>query len=182
MPWQTLLASVVLYIVIPVILAQVWRRSLLRRGQAVFQQMVSAIGRWSIAALLLTLVLLFAFQGEAIIDQPFVIAMLAVDVFLFLLGHVAGVLGGMLLVEDGGVEPAMKVNIRLHKHVVGENVAPVTEQHLHQMVRLAPVRPLQRARLQPRGAGHGDGDEEERRQDEPGGAVEALRHAEEVKR
>ena len=81
-PWDTLITSVVLYIVIPVILAQVWRRSLLRRGQAVFQQMVSAMGHWSIAALLLTLVLLFAFQGEAIIDQPFVIAMLAVPILL----------------------------------------------------------------------------------------------------
>ena len=81
-PWDTLVTSVVLYIVIPVILAQVWRRALLRRGQAVFEQAISAMDRWSIAALLLTLVLLFAFQGEAIIDQPFVIAMLAVPILL----------------------------------------------------------------------------------------------------
>ena len=81
-PWETLLTSVVLYIVIPVILAQVWRRSLLRRGAAVFEEGVSAASRWAIAALLLTLVLLFAFQGDAIIDQPFVIAMLAVPILL----------------------------------------------------------------------------------------------------
>ena len=81
-PWETLLTSVVLYIVIPVILAQVWRRSLLRRGEAVFEEGVSAASRWAIAALLLTLVLLFAFQGDAIIDQPFVIAMLAVPILL----------------------------------------------------------------------------------------------------
>lgn len=81
-PWDTLITSVVLYIVIPVVLAQAWRRSLLRRGQAVFEETLSAAGHWSIAALLLTLVLLFAFQGEAIIDQPFVIAMLAVPILL----------------------------------------------------------------------------------------------------
>ena len=65
-PWDTLITSVVLYIVIPVILAQAWRRLLLRRGQAAFEATVSVMGRWSIGALLLTLVLLFAFQGEAI--------------------------------------------------------------------------------------------------------------------
>ena len=81
-PWDTLLASVVLYIVIPVVLAQIWRRALLRRGAAAFQETVTVMGRWSIAALLSTLVLLFAFQGEAIIDQPFVIVMLAVPILL----------------------------------------------------------------------------------------------------
>jgi ACR3 family arsenite transporter len=76
-PWNTLLTSVVLYIVIPVILAQWWRRWLLRRGQAAFDAAMARIGPWSITALLVTLVLLFAFQGEAIIDQPLVIALLA---------------------------------------------------------------------------------------------------------
>ena len=81
-PWDTLIASVVLYVLIPVVLAQVWRRSLLRRGQATFQRMVSAMGPWSIVALLLTIVLLFAFQGEAISEQPLVIAMLAVPILI----------------------------------------------------------------------------------------------------
>ncbi|MDF1485402.1 ACR3 family arsenite efflux transporter [Ramlibacter sp. H39-3-26] len=81
-PWATLLASVVLYIVIPVIIAQLWRRALLRRGQAAFDRAVERIGPLSIAALLLTLVLLFAFQGEAILRQPLVIAMLAVPILL----------------------------------------------------------------------------------------------------
>lgn len=81
-PWDTLLTSVVLYIVIPVILAQVWRRSLLKRGAAAFQRAVTAMGHWSIVALLVTLVLLFAFQGEQILDQPLVIAMLAVPILL----------------------------------------------------------------------------------------------------
>ncbi|MBU2284903.1 MAG: ACR3 family arsenite efflux transporter [Gammaproteobacteria bacterium] len=81
-PWDTLITSVVLYIVLPVIFAQLWRRQLLRRGQAAFDRVLHRIGPWSIAALLLTLVLLFAFQGEAILRQPLVIAMLAVPILI----------------------------------------------------------------------------------------------------
>nr|WP_225209657.1 ACR3 family arsenite efflux transporter [Xanthomonas surreyensis] len=81
-PWATLLVSVALYIVIPVILAQLWRRALLRRSQAAFERTLQRIGPLSIAALLLTLVLLFAFQGKAIIAQPLVIAMLAVPILI----------------------------------------------------------------------------------------------------
>ena len=81
-PWDTLVTSVVLYIVIPVILAQLWRRHLLRRGQEAFETALEKIGPWSIAALLLTLVLLFAFQGQAIIRQPLVIALLAVPILI----------------------------------------------------------------------------------------------------
>jgi len=81
-PWDTLLTSVVLYIVIPVVIAQLWRRSLLRRGQAVFDRAMERIGPLSMAALLLTLVLLFAFQGQAILQQPLVIAMLAVPILI----------------------------------------------------------------------------------------------------
>ena len=81
-PWDTLIASVVLYIVIPVILAQLGRRALLRRGQAAFDTALARIGPWSITALLATLVLLFAFQGKAILEQPLVIAMLAVPILI----------------------------------------------------------------------------------------------------
>jgi arsenical-resistance protein len=81
-PWDTLVTSVVLYIVIPVVLAQAWRRSLLEKGPAAFEAAMARIGPWSITALLLTLVLLFAFQGEAIIDQPLVIALLAVPILI----------------------------------------------------------------------------------------------------
>jgi arsenite transporter len=81
-PWATLLTSVVLYIVIPVILAQAWRKWLLARGEAHFQAALARIGPFSIAALLVTLVLLFAFQGEAILKQPLVIAMLAVPILV----------------------------------------------------------------------------------------------------
>ncbi len=81
-PWDTLLTSVVLYILIPVILAQLWRKALLARGPAAFDAAMAKIGPWSIAALLATLVLLFAFQGEAIIRQPLVIALLAVPILI----------------------------------------------------------------------------------------------------
>ena len=81
-PWDTLLISVVLYIVTPVILAQILRRSLLKKGQAAFDQAMNRIGHYSILALLLTLVLLFAFQGQAIVAQPLIIAMLAVPILI----------------------------------------------------------------------------------------------------
>lgn len=81
-PWATLLTSVILYIVVPVVIAQVWRQALLRRGQAGFDRVMERIQPWSIAALLLTLVLLFAFQGNAIIEQPLVIALLAIPILI----------------------------------------------------------------------------------------------------
>jgi arsenite transporter len=81
-PWDTLLTSVVLYIVVPLLLAQLWRKALLARGNAAFEAAMARIGPWSIAALLGTLVLLFAFQGEAILRQPLVIALLAVPILI----------------------------------------------------------------------------------------------------
>ena len=81
-PWDTLVTSVVLYIVIPVLLAQWWRKSLLAKGQQAFDSAMAHIGPWSITALLATLLLLFAFQGEAIIQQPMVIALLAVPILI----------------------------------------------------------------------------------------------------
>ncbi|HHQ4914368.1 arsenic resistance protein [Aeromonas veronii] len=81
-PWDTLLTSVVLYIVIPVIIAQLLRKALLKKGEAHFDGVMTRIQPWSVAALLLTLVLLFAFQGNAIIEQPLVIALLAVPILI----------------------------------------------------------------------------------------------------
>lgn len=81
-PWGTLFASVLMYIVIPVIVAQMCRRTLLAKGQAAFSVAMEKAGPWSISALLLTLVLLFAFQGEAILKQPLVIALLAVPILI----------------------------------------------------------------------------------------------------
>jgi arsenite transporter len=81
-PWDTLFVSVVLYIVIPVILAQLGRKALLKGGGARLQATLKRIQPFSVAALLVTLVLLFAFQGEQILNQPLVIAMLAVPILI----------------------------------------------------------------------------------------------------
>jgi ACR3 family arsenite transporter len=81
-PWDTLITSVVLYIIVPVILAQLIRKALLAQGTDTFEAVMARIGPWSIAALLATLVLLFAFQGEAILKQPLVIALLAVPILI----------------------------------------------------------------------------------------------------
>ncbi len=79
-PWDTLLLSVVLYIVVPVIIAQAWRRWLLvRNGLA---GALRVLGPLSLSALLLTLVLLFGLQGEQIMRQPLVIALLAVPIII----------------------------------------------------------------------------------------------------
>jgi len=81
-PWATLMTSVILYIVIPVVIAQLLRAYLLARGQAHLDTVMSKIGPWSITALLLTLILLFSFQGGAILKQPLVIALLAVPILI----------------------------------------------------------------------------------------------------
>jgi ACR3 family arsenite transporter len=81
-PWDTLTISVGLYIVIPVILAQVLRKGLLAKGETHFQRTVAHLGPYSISALLATLILLFAFQGQAIITEPLVIAMLAIPILI----------------------------------------------------------------------------------------------------
>ena len=81
-PWDTLFVSVIFYIVIPVILSQLLRRQLLAKGEGVFKQAMEHIAPYSMGALLVTLVLLFALQGNAIVAQPLVIAMLAVPILI----------------------------------------------------------------------------------------------------
>ena len=81
-PWSTLILSVVLYIVVPVIVAQLWRRALLRDGPATLARTLAVLGPVSVVALLATLVLLFGLQGEQIIVQPFVILLLAVPILI----------------------------------------------------------------------------------------------------
>lgn len=81
-PWATLLTSVVLYILVPVILAQAWRKTLLAKGQARFDRAMATISPWSTLALLATLILLFAFQGIAILKQPLVIVLIAVPILI----------------------------------------------------------------------------------------------------
>jgi ACR3 family arsenite transporter len=88
-PWDTLFLSVLLYIVVPVLLAQVWRRHLLRRGPAALQAVQARLGLASVLALLATLVLLFAFQGGQILAQPLIIALLAVPILLQVLFNAA---------------------------------------------------------------------------------------------
>jgi ACR3 family arsenite transporter len=81
-PWGTLLLSVILYILVPVVAAQLLRRSVLRAGPAALDSLLSRFGPVSLVALLTTLVLLFGFQGEAILGQPLVIALLAVPILI----------------------------------------------------------------------------------------------------
>ncbi|MFN3514418.1 MAG: ACR3 family arsenite efflux transporter [Phenylobacterium sp.] len=82
-PWTTLLLSVAIYIVIPVLAAQALRRWLLRRGgESALRRAVDRVSPLALAALLATLVLLFAFQGEQIIAHPAIIALLAVPILL----------------------------------------------------------------------------------------------------
>ncbi len=81
-PWDTLFVSVVFYIVIPVIVAQLLRSQLLAKGEGAFKRVMEHIAPYSMGALLATLVLLFALQGNAIVAQPLVIAMLAVPILI----------------------------------------------------------------------------------------------------
>jgi ACR3 family arsenite transporter len=81
-PWATLLLSVLLYIVVPVVIAQIWRRLLLQVGRGAFDRTLARLQPLSLVALLATLVLLFAFQGEQILAQPIVIAILAVPILI----------------------------------------------------------------------------------------------------
>ena len=82
-PWETLVLSVVLYIVVPVFIAQVVRRSVLACGGAEsLARLLSTLQPVSLVALLATLVLLFGFQGEQILAQPLIIAMLAVPILI----------------------------------------------------------------------------------------------------
>jgi ACR3 family arsenite transporter len=102
-PWDTLILSVVLYIVVPVIVAQLWRRTLMNQGgmnqggmnqggmnqggmnqggPPALARTLRRLGPLSLSALLLTLVLLFGLQGEQIMRQPVVIALLAVPIII----------------------------------------------------------------------------------------------------
>ncbi|MGC8476186.1 MAG: ACR3 family arsenite efflux transporter [Acetobacteraceae bacterium] len=81
-PWNTLVLSVVLYIVVPVIIAQTWRRGLLRGGPGALAAMLRRLGPVSLVALLATLVILFGLQGRQIVAQPAVILLLAVPIIV----------------------------------------------------------------------------------------------------
>ena len=82
-PWETLFLSVVIYIVIPVVVAQIWRKALLASGGApALERTLKRLETPSMLALLATLVLLFGFQGEQIVRQPLIILLLAVPIII----------------------------------------------------------------------------------------------------
>jgi len=83
-PWDTLFLSVLLYIVVPLLIASAWRRILLSRdqGKQKLERVLKTLHPWSLGALLLTLVLLFGFQGEQILRQPLIIVLLAVPILI----------------------------------------------------------------------------------------------------
>ena len=79
-PWDTLFLSVLIYIVLPVIISQVWRNTLIKRGQ--LARTLQRLQPWSLGALLTTLVLLFGFQGQQVLAQPFIILLLAIPILI----------------------------------------------------------------------------------------------------
>ena len=79
-PWATLFLSVFLFIIVPVVISQILRKVLLLKGQQALDNLLNRIQPISISALLITLVLLFAFQGQQILAQPIIIALLAVPI------------------------------------------------------------------------------------------------------
>lgn len=81
-PWDTLLLSVLLYIIVPLVIAQLWRAARLRQSQEALASTLETLAPMSVIALLATLVLLFAFQGPQILAQPLIIALLAVPILL----------------------------------------------------------------------------------------------------
>ena len=82
-PWDTLFLSVVLYIVIPVAFAQLWRRIVLARGgEAALEKLLKRLHPVSLSALLLTLILLFGFQGEQILAQPLITLMPPIPILI----------------------------------------------------------------------------------------------------
>jgi ACR3 family arsenite transporter len=78
-PWNTLLISVLLYIIIPLLIAQIWRQFIITKAD-LLEKTLNLLSPLSISSLLMTLILLFAFQGNQIIEQPLVILMLAIPI------------------------------------------------------------------------------------------------------
>ncbi|PIQ98689.1 MAG: arsenical-resistance protein [Nitrospinae bacterium CG11_big_fil_rev_8_21_14_0_20_45_15] len=82
-PWETLFLSVALYILLPVVVAQFWRNWLVKKkGEAQLEKLLQTLHPFSLSALLVTLVLLFGFQGEQIIAQPMIIVLLAIPIII----------------------------------------------------------------------------------------------------
>lgn len=79
-PWATLFLSVLLFIVVPVVISQLLRKQMLSQGPGALERLLKTIQPVSLSALLLTLVLLFAFQGQQILEQPVIIGLLAIPI------------------------------------------------------------------------------------------------------
>ncbi len=93
-PWETLLLSTVLYVVLPLLAGMVTRHVLERRSARAVGEFVGRLKPWSIIGLIATVVLLFGFQAPTIVDQPLVIGLIAVPLLLqtygiFLIAYVA---------------------------------------------------------------------------------------------
>jgi ACR3 family arsenite transporter len=153
-PWETLLLSVVIYIVVPLAIAQAWRQRLLRQGGAAFAAATRRVAPWSVAALLATIVLLFAFQGERILAEPLVIALLAVPILVqvvlnsslaYLLNRRLGVAHGVagpsaLIGASNFFELAVAVAVSLYGLDSGAALATVVGVLIEVPVMLAVVR------------------------------------------
>jgi arsenite transporter len=162
-PWQTLLLSVGLYIVLPLVIAQYVRRRVLarRQGAEALARIIGALHPVSLAALLLTLVLLFGFQGEQIIAQPLVIALLAVPILVqvffnsglaYLLNRAVGsphcVAGPSALIGASNFfELAVAAAIALFGFSSGAALATVVGVLIEVPVMLAVVRIVNRSRV-----------------------------------
>ncbi|HZV61899.1 MAG TPA: arsenical-resistance protein, partial [Methylophilaceae bacterium] len=81
-PWNTLFISVLLFIVVPIIISQLWRKALLRKDSSTLDHKLEQLKPISLIALLVTLVLLFAFQGDQIVENPLIIGLLAVPILI----------------------------------------------------------------------------------------------------
>ncbi|MGA7538847.1 MAG: ACR3 family arsenite efflux transporter [Steroidobacteraceae bacterium] len=159
-PWNTLLLSVGLYVVVPVILAQLLRQRLLAGGPERLGAVLRRIGPLSLSALLITLVLLFGFQGEEILAQPLVIALLAVPILIqvyfnsglaYLLNRAAGeahcVAGPSSLIGASNFfELAVAVAISLFGFQSGAALATVVGVLIEVPVMLSVVRIVNRSR------------------------------------
>ncbi|CAM3519284.1 ACR3 family arsenite efflux transporter [Thalassospira profundimaris] len=110
-PWETLTISVVAFIVIPVIVGQIIRNRVMKGGVAAFNSFDAKLKPVSMIALLSTLVLLFAFQGQQIIAQPMIIALLAVPIILqtYFIAAIAYVANKLLGVEHKIAAPSSMI-------------------------------------------------------------------------
>ncbi|MAG97187.1 MAG: arsenical-resistance protein [Rhodospirillaceae bacterium] len=159
-PWETLLLSVGLYIVVPVLVAQILRRYVLAAGEAALARLQGRLQPLSLVALLTTLVLLFGFQGEQILAQPLVIAMLAVPIVIqvyfnsglaYLLNRISGeahcVAGPSALIGASNFfELAVAAAISLFGFESGAALATVVGVLIEVPVMLSVVRIVNRSR------------------------------------